>query len=288
MSGGSSANNSWTILTPEENVAETLRPLAEGTEHHGEILTSAEGSGENQPASGAESAEGLPVEGHLVSDDKTAELSGDTSTEQHTSEPAAVTDAPVPTSLEVPGSDALSQSEGLPEGPAQTTPDPDSFSDSYTHITPTPDDPPATQLTTETLGGLEFTQEEETLTQEGTRHSLNGEGLHQDGEELDPSSRTCDVGKQADSPVDSEVGEERTEKTGEEGESEVRRRSLLAALERVGRTEEEEEIEEEFQLPQRDDGSGFSVNKCILGAVILLGLGTIFFSESDYRYTGAE
>ncbi|XP_010728137.3 pre-B-cell leukemia homeobox interacting protein 1b isoform X2 [Larimichthys crocea] len=290
MSGGSSANNSWTILTPEENVAETLRPLAEGTEHHGEILTSAEGSGENQPASGAESAEGLPVEGHLVSDDKTAELSGDTSTEQHTSEPAALTDAPVPTSLEVPGSDALSQSEGLPEGPAQTTPDPDSFSDSYTHITPTPDDPPATQLTTETLGGLEFTQEEETLTQEGTRHSLNGEGLHQDGEELDPSSRTCDVGKQADSPVDSEVGEERTEKTGEEGESEVRRRSLLAALERVGRTEEEEEIEEEFQLPQRDDGSGFSVNKCILGAVILLGLGTIFFSgvfmdldeESDY------
>lgn len=97
----------------------------------------------------------------------------------------------------MPGSDALSQSEGLPEGPAQTTPDPDSFSDSYTHITPTPDDPPATQLTTETLGGLEFTQEEETLTQEGTRHSLNGEGLHQDGEELDPSSRTCDVGKQA-------------------------------------------------------------------------------------------
>lgn len=74
------------------------------------------------------------------------------------------------------------------------------------------------------------------------------------------------------------MGEERTEKTGEEGESEVRRRSLLAALERVGRTEEEEEIEEEFQLPQRDDGSGFSVNKCILGAVILLGLGTIFFS----------
>lgn len=78
--------------------------------------------------------------------------------------------------------------------------------------------------------------------------------------------------------MDSEVAEEST-KTGEEGEPEVRRRrSLLAALERIGRTEEEEEREEEFQLPQREEDSGFSVNKCILGAVILLGLGTIFFS----------
>lgn len=69
------------------------------------------------------------------------------------------------------------------------------------------------------------------------------------------------------------------QKTAEEGEPELRRRrSLLAALERIGRTEEDEEKEEEFQLPQREAHSGLSVNKCILGAVILLGLGTIFFS----------
>ncbi|XP_041798512.1 pre-B-cell leukemia homeobox interacting protein 1b isoform X2 [Chelmon rostratus] len=288
MSGGSSANNSWTILTPEETATETLRPLAEGTEHHEESVTSAAGSGENLPAGVAESAEGLPVEGHLVSEEKTAGLSGDTSTEQHTTMPTAITDAPVSTPLEgsgsfVPDSDALSQSEGLPEGPAQSNPDPDSFSDSYTHITPSPHEPPSTLLSTETLGGSEFTQEEERLTQEGTLHPLNGEGLQQEGEDSDLSTRTTDIGKQADSLVDSQVGEERTEKIGEEGEPEVRRRrSLLAALERIGRTEEEEEGEEEFQLPQREEDSGFSVNKCILGAVILLGLGTIFFSESDY------
>ncbi|KAM9353669.1 pre-B-cell leukemia homeobox interacting protein 1b isoform 2-T2 [Symphorus nematophorus] len=298
MSGGSSANNSWTILTPEETAAETLRPLAEGTEHNDENLTSAAGSGENQPESGAESAEGLPVEGHLVSEEirgkseeKTAELREDIGTEEDASAPATVTDAPVsvPTSLDVsssidPGSDALSQSEGLPEGPAQPSPDPDSFSDSYTHMTPSPDEPPAehTLLSTETLGGVEFTQEEERLTQEGRQHPLNGEGLQQEGEESDLSPKTTDIGKQADSPVDSEVSEERTEKTGEEGEPEVRRRrSLLASLERIGR-KEEEEVEEEFQLPQREEDSGFSVNKCILGAIILLGLGTIFFSESDY------
>ncbi|XP_078027687.1 pre-B-cell leukemia homeobox interacting protein 1b isoform X9 [Epinephelus lanceolatus] len=278
-----------------ETVAETLRPLAEGTEHHEEGLTCAAGSGENPPANGAEPAEGLPVEGHLVAEDKTAELSEDTSTEQYTAEPITVTDASVPTSLEVPdsfvpGSDALSQSEGLPEGPAQSSSDPDSFSDSYTHITPSPDEPPASTLSTETLGGVELTQDEERHTQDGALHQLNGEEHQQQGEEPDLFPRT-DSGKQADSPVDSEVAEERTEKTGEEAEPEVRRRrSLLAALERIGRTEEEEEGEEEFQLPQREEDSGFSVNKCILGAVILVGLGTIFFSgifmdldeESDY------
>ena len=65
----------------------------------------------------------------------------------------------------------------------------------------------------------------------------------------------------------------------ERGDAEGRRRTLLASMEQVGRREEEEEEPEvEFQLPRRNDGSGFSVNKCILGAVILLGLGAIFLS----------
>ncbi|KAM6936304.1 pre-B-cell leukemia homeobox interacting protein 1b isoform 2-T3 [Lycodopsis pacificus] len=280
MSGGSSAN-SWTILAPEETVAETLRPLAEGTERHGESLTSAAGSGENQPANCAESADGRPVQGHLVPEETTAELSADTSTEQH-----AVTDASAPASSEgsdsvVAGSDALVQSEGRPEGPALSGPDPDSFADSYAHVSPSsPDEPSASLLSTETLGGEEFTQEEESLTQEGTLHPLNGAELQQEGEGSDLFPKTTDLWKQADSLV----GEGTTEETGEEAEPELRRRrSLLAALERIGRTEEEEEGEEEFQLPrQEDDNSGFSVNKCILGAVILLGLGTIFLSESDY------
>ncbi|KAK2844599.1 hypothetical protein Q5P01_011258 [Channa striata] len=262
MSGSSSANNSWTILTPEETVAETLRPLAEGTEHHEERLTSAASSG---------SAEASPVEGHLVSEGQ----SGETSTEQQTT---TVTDPSVPTSSEVSGSvfpdtNDFSQSKALPDGPAESSPDPDSFSDSYTHITPSPDDPPASVLMTETLEGGEFRQEEE----EGAQHLLNEEELQKEREGSDLSSETCDLGKQAETLVDSEL-HEKTKKTGEEGEPEVRRRSLLAALERIGRTEEEEEAEEDFQLPRRDDDSGFSVNKCILGAVILLGLGTIFFS----------
>ncbi|XP_077950938.1 pre-B-cell leukemia homeobox interacting protein 1b isoform X24 [Gasterosteus aculeatus] len=275
MSGGSSANNSWTILTPEETVAETLRPLAEGTDNHGGSLTSAAGCGENRPADCAQSAEGLPVERHLVSkEEKPAELSEDT--ELH--RPAAVTDASVP-----------SQSEGLPETTASTCPDADSFSDSYAHVAPSPDEPSASLPSTETLGGVEFTQEEERLAEEGTRHQLDREELQQEGEESDLSAKPTDLWKQA------EEGEGRSEKTGEEAEPELRRRrSLLAALERIGRTEEDEEVEEEFRLPQRgddDNDSGFSVNKCILAVVILIGLGTIFFSESEYgtmEQKGAE
>ncbi|KAK1894902.1 Pre-B-cell leukemia transcription factor-interacting protein 1 [Dissostichus eleginoides] len=323
MSGISSANNSWTILTPEETVAETLKPLAEGTEHHEESLTSAAdeaGPGESRPAEGAEgaeeagSAEELPEERHhLLSEDKAADLSE--TREQSSNPPCPPPSLEVSDSL-VPGSDELSQSEGLPEGPAGASPDPDSFSDSYTHITPSPDEPPASLLSTETLGGGELIEEVESLVQEETLHSLNGEELQYEGEESDLFPRTADLGKQAvylvdqlvlelfsiwarrlsaealvDSPGDSEVGKERPEKTGEEPEPELRRRrSLLAALERIGRADEEEEVQEEFQLPRRDDDSGFSVNKCILGALILLGLGTIFLSgvfmdldeESDY------
>lgn len=83
----------------------------------------------------------------------------------------------------------------------------------------------------------------------------------------------------SDATVAAEGGEQKPLKAaGEVGPQLRRRRSLLASLERIGRAEEEEEREEEFRLPRQQEDSGFSVNKCILAALILLGLGTIFFS----------
>lgn len=85
-----------------------------------------------------------------------------------------------------------------------------------------------------------------------------------------------------------------TEGGGQKAAAEVgpqlrRRRSLLASLERIGRAEEEEEREEEFRLPRQQEDSGFSVNKCILAALILLGLGTIFFSGiNSLQLTGSQ
>uniref|UniRef100_A0A3B3U0U1 Pre-B-cell leukemia homeobox interacting protein 1b n=1 Tax=Poecilia latipinna TaxID=48699 RepID=A0A3B3U0U1_9TELE len=63
---------------------------------------------------------------------------------------------------------------------------------------------------------------------------------------------------------------------------ERRRKSLL---EQIGRKEEEEEeVEEEFQVPQRENDGVFSLNKCILAALILLGLGTVFFSGEHHLF----
>ncbi|XP_068614191.1 pre-B-cell leukemia homeobox interacting protein 1b [Brachionichthys hirsutus] len=231
MSAGSSSN-SWTVVSPEETVAETLRPSADEVERREESRASESG----------------------VSEGRASELSGETPAER---------DAPAPTQASEVSN--ISQSRDLPESGR----DPDSVSDSYTHINPSSDAPPATLLSPETIGGVEFTQ------QEGIQHPLSEEVPLKEVEP-DRSPEIAEGAKQTDSPADSEVGEQRTDKAGEELEQQVRRRrSLLASLERIGRTEE---VEEEFQLPRQEGDGGFSLNKCILGALILLGLGTIFFS----------
>lgn len=73
-----------------------------------------------------------------------------------------------------------------------------------------------------------------------------------------------------------------SEETVNEGDG-LRRRnvSVLTPLYHRDEQQEEEEAEEEqFRHPLREgEGDiGFTLNKCIFGALILLGLGTIFFS----------
>lgn len=93
--------------------------------------------------------------------------------------------------------DTLSQSEGLPEGPALSAHDSDLFSDSYSHVTPSPDEPSATQLSIETLGGAEPAQEEQRLSREGSAHHLSEEKGTRDRAEPETCERTSDVGKPA-------------------------------------------------------------------------------------------
>ncbi|XP_014839913.1 PREDICTED: pre-B-cell leukemia transcription factor-interacting protein 1 isoform X4 [Poecilia mexicana] len=253
MSGAGAANNSWTILTSEETVAETLRPLAEGTKQHEESHTSATGPGEkNQPPNSAESAEErLPEESYRVSEDQNADSNSN------------------PPSVDASGTLDHGDVESKTEAPTRSSSDPDSSSDSYTLLTPSLDGPPVSLLSTETLGGAEFSPAEEELRLEETLHLQNKEEPHQEGQQSGIGERT------------------------EEGESVERRRKSL--LEQIGRKEEEEEeVEEEFQVPQRENDGVFSLNKCILAALILLGLGTVFFSgvfmdfDEEGEYTTRE
>ncbi|KAK7157622.1 hypothetical protein R3I93_008959 [Phoxinus phoxinus] len=57
------------------------------------------------------------------------------------------------------------------------------------------------------------------------------------------------------------------------------RKRKISHLGPLDKTEaDDDEEEEDFQPPQREEETVFSLNKCILASVILLGLGTIFFS----------
>lgn len=131
--------------------------------------------------------------------EKPAELTSDTNADQPSSLTAALSaDAAVASSVGFSSdADALSHSEGLPEGPALSAHDPDFFSDSYSHITTSPDEPSATQLSIETLGGAEPAQEEQRLSLRGSAHHLSEEKGTHDGTELEICARTSDVEKSA-------------------------------------------------------------------------------------------
>lgn len=89
---------------------------------------------------------------------------------------------------------------------------------------------------------------------------------------------TCSI-KCASFPAECKPEEKANEGDG------LRKRNVSVLTPEYHRHEEEEEEEEEgeeerFRHPQREgEGDiGFTLNKCIFGALILLGLGTIFFS----------
>ncbi|XP_061838556.1 pre-B-cell leukemia homeobox interacting protein 1b [Nerophis lumbriciformis] len=241
MSGGNSANNSWTIVSPEEPIAGTVRPLEDVTKHHEQG-----GSPSNQPAEDAASSWGFTGVDRKAADERKEDLSGDS--DRPSAMPSSVTDDPV-----------LSHH---------------ALADSTSHVTPSSDESPGSPLSTETLGGAELTSEGR-LTQEGAECLLQKvEDQQQEGEDSHLAP-TC-----AEKHTDSQcLDEEKAAESKEQADTEEKRRTLLASLERIGRIdEEEEEGEEEFQLPQREDDSMFSLNRCILGAVILVSLGTILFS----------
>ncbi|KAJ0000431.1 hypothetical protein NQD34_012273 [Periophthalmus magnuspinnatus] len=256
MSG--SSNNSWTIVTPEETAAaETLRPLAEGTERQDEPSAPTQGLG----AETSDGSHGLSEEDHpdQTSEEPVAKPNEDSdATALPSSAPSESSSVPEP------------QTEGAPVDSGQSSTEPESFSDSSLPPQPLCRRDPAPPLSAETLGYLDSGQEEP--EEEAREQKEPEEELKEESQQLSPLETPQDPTEPAP-----------------ETEPELRRRRL-EALEKIGQRDEEEEAEEDFQLPQRDEDSGITLNKCILGAVILLGLGTIFMSgvlmdldeESDY------
>ncbi|KAL0985253.1 hypothetical protein UPYG_G00154620 [Umbra pygmaea] len=262
-SSGVAQTNNWTVLTPEN--AESLTS-EEGMKRREDTLSHAatDTLTESRPSDVPES----PVGCHSV---KAEQAFWETNPEQgqvhNPNLPSAQNASDHLLHFTVTsclGPEAHGQSDAFPETPAPPSPDSDSFSESYTQVSSTPDlEAPASLLIAESLENAGL-QEEEGHVQDV--HCDKGLVQKEEDSELV-------VRKQADSHLEYKVVEE---EQGEEGSGlRRRRRSLIGALDRNGG--EEEEV---FRAPlQREDGDmSLSLNKCILGAVILLGLGTIFFS----------
>ncbi|KAM9782798.1 pre-B-cell leukemia homeobox interacting protein 1b [Neosynchiropus ocellatus] len=233
---GTGSPNTWTIVSPEET--ETLRPLAEETEQREQEKHSTDVQGVK---AGGDPADASPVLEPLHQDVVKDEL---------TSASGAVSDVTISSS---PSHDAPCQSEDAAGDSSLNT---DSFSDSWSHMTLTPDEPSGSLMTPETLVGSESTPQHDSTS-------------HPENEEEVPSGEEGAHLSSLNEPADCTVGSH-----APADEPELRRRTL----ERIGRTEEEEEVEEDFQLPRREEESWLTLNKCILGAVLLVGLGTIFLS----------
>ncbi|CAL9705727.1 unnamed protein product [Knipowitschia caucasica] len=251
-----SSNNSWTIVSPEESAAaETLRPLTERAERQDEPSAPTDGVG-TKPSDGPH---GLTEEDHLKSEEPVVEDNEDVNASSLCSSAPSESHPHPPTG-----------------GAVVSTLEPESFSDSYSDLGPSADTPAETPtetavppLSTETLGRLDPGPEEEVREQTEVQDRTQ---TVREEEEEEEAQQEMHESSPIDAPQDPSVQTESLE-------PELRRRRLVA-LEQIGH-DDEQEVEEEFQLPQREQDSGITLNKCILGAVILLGLGTIFISESD-------
>ncbi|KAI7807190.1 hypothetical protein IRJ41_023165, partial [Triplophysa rosa] len=256
----SASGNSWTLLTPERTGVENVGPAAErnktegdsdglsahkaSTEVHTDLVknsTEASAPGQCDPDPGQESEDSKEVhstEPPQVKHPETSEGRAQLNTLEVKEDGTSVEDL----SSWTPDHDEQDALTGHSESLDAPGTDADSFSDSYTHISST------------------------------SGSSARPASVCQGGEESHLKKTRTE---------DSKPDVELPEKKEKEGDG-LRKRKIthLGSLDQ-GKTEaedDEEGEEEGFQLPQREDEKVFSLNKCILAALILLGLGTIFFS----------
>ncbi|KAA0703206.1 hypothetical protein E1301_Tti006997 [Triplophysa tibetana] len=258
--GNSASGNSWTLLTPEQTGVENVGPAAEGnktkgdsdglsahkasTEVHTDLVknsTEASARGQCDPDPGQDSEDTKEIhstELPQVKHPETSESRAQLNTLEVKEDGTSVEDL----SSWTPDHDEQDALTGHSESLDGPVTDADSFSDSYTHMSST------------------------------SGSSTHPASVCQGGEESHlKKTRTEDFKPDVELP----------EKKEKEGDG-LRKRKIthLGSLDQ-GRTEaedDEEAEEEEFQLPHGEDEKVFSLNKCILAALILLGLGTIFFS----------
>ncbi|KAL4636142.1 pre-B-cell leukemia transcription factor-interacting protein 1 isoform X1 [Arapaima gigas] len=300
-SGGSS--NSWTILTPESSAAgvENVGPVDDGSRSLANTpslsqdttgsLTESDVSSKDAPVDGLRSEEGLQVCQETVAECD----QGFTPPSPTLLSPSPTSHVPLLSSLESYSSagtesDSHVGSSLQTGGQTPVSPAVDTYADACTHISPPGSSIPVGPSPESSISVHALVTEED-------------ESWPKEQPEL--AKKVAEVGKQAvqfldhlvtdlfqvwerrlrrlrvsDSPFDSELGEVRATEGDHLRQRKVRPLGPLDTAEK--QADEDEDEEEEYRpILREEERGGFSLNKCILGALILLGLGTILFSGEE-------
>ncbi|XP_067304898.1 pre-B-cell leukemia homeobox interacting protein 1b isoform X2 [Pseudorasbora parva] len=265
----SANSNSWTLLTPavKESGVENVGPVAEDLKVEGRLSKAPEANSDLEKHSSEASAHQPETETSSQLQSDTALTHGSEQAKEtqvmspemsegraqlnatHVNEdPSSLSDTVEDVSSWTPDHEERDALTGHSESPVSPSTDVDSFSDSYTHISPTSGSSPLPPSVCQERDWFKSDEESQrkTITEES---------------------------------------KEVLETQGKQGDA-LRKRTIshLGSLDKTEAEDDEEGEEEDFQPPQREGETVFSLNKCILAAVILLGLGTIFFSEADMDF----
>ncbi|XP_039535584.1 pre-B-cell leukemia homeobox interacting protein 1b isoform X1 [Pimephales promelas] len=255
----SASGNSGTLLTPglKESGAENVGPVAEGHKVEGQLSKTPEPSSEANHDLEKHSSE---ASAHQPETETSSQLQSDPAL-THGSEQAQETQVTSPDTN---------------DGRAQLN---------AAHVN---EDPSSVTATAEDVSSWTPDHEEREAL---TGHSASPVSPVTDVDSFSDSHTHIDP-TSGSSPLPASVCQERESlrKTTEESKGVLetnrkdgdglrkRKISHLGSLDKTEAEDDEEGEEEDFQLPQREEETVFSLNKCLLASVILLGLGTIFFS----------
>nr|XP_023662039.1 pre-B-cell leukemia transcription factor-interacting protein 1-like isoform X2 [Paramormyrops kingsleyae] len=274
------SNNSWTVLTPDANGAavENVGPQEDRRGSLTDVSSLSEEAsgavaGGEAPGEGGRSEEGLQV-----CQESTPESGQGSAPPSPTClTPSSSSHIPLLSDVSSYGPTALEQETHAVSDLTPPSRCSDTYADAYAHV-PVGSFPESSVLVT-------------------------GEGVEQlqENEQSELAKKVSEVGKQAvrlvdqlvedmfliwgrrltglrvsDTHYDSELGE------SAQTQGDQLRRRKVHPLGPLDKADEEEEEEEEFRPIQRDqEGGALSLNKCIVGALLLLGVGTLLFSEEN-------
>ncbi|RVE67220.1 hypothetical protein OJAV_G00115280 [Oryzias javanicus] len=278
-----SSNNSWTLLSPEEAAIENVGPVDDGTESLGDAPSLSEevaGAAADFKPADVSVETVLSEEGHQVCQETSPPDN------EHLGGVSFVTNIDLSAPLDVPEvdlSEQLSLTPPTAEGPAP--PELDTPADSG-EAGAEPDPPTETLSAADSPPCVEAGSGEPPEPTEPPRSDPEPP-LTERSDDGGPEPET--VGSAADEEETLKAEEALTQEEEEEDEESsgsfhdgLRRRNVAsfdAARPRTSDEDEEEEEEVELKLPGREeDKPWLSVNKCIVGALVLLFLGSLFLS----------